>query len=378
MRWRCFLFLGLSLGAAACGGDDDDGNGGGNSGRDGGSVVDDDLGIPSGYPTPATGEAAAARWAVDHSGFEIIPNRSVSSVSDLPVSAGGARGGAVWDARYGAFAITFTDSARNEVMTLYLPRQEPGTYAATGFDGEVTYTERTSYVYTSVIAGGHATVEIEGNNGRALWGRFSGRHCFVQTPETNCFSIYEGRFAAAVASGGETLAVDLPSGYPALSPRWSAHSGWRLDSSGFDSIPNPSVASVGELALSDGVETFGAIFDPDAHSCVLSFMDHLRYQQLELFVRTLQPGVYDLSGPHGVFEYTRDGSYRYVSDIEGGEARLEILGNDGEVVWGTFSARVCFASTPDSNCFRFYEGRFSVLNQVTAGCGTLTPPGGPG
>jgi hypothetical protein len=264
------------------------------------------------------------------------------------------------------------------VIRVYLPSQQPGTYEVTGFGGEVMWTRDTSYDYTSAIAGGHGTVEIVGNNGRALWGTFSGRHCFVHTPDVNCFSIYEGRFGAAVATGGRTLDVAIPSGFPALSPRWSSHAGWRIDTSGFDSVPNPSVGSIDELALSDGAETFGAIFDPSYQQCVLSFMDNTRYQRIELFVRSLAPGVYELDGGQGTMEYIRDGGYRYISDIEGGEGTLEILGNDGEVLWGRFSGRVCFASTPDANCFRVYEGEFSALHQVTGGCGTVGPPGGGG
>jgi hypothetical protein len=372
------LLLAALVSAAACGGADDPGNDNHDNGNNNDNGDGTALGVPGDFPSPASGQSSAARWAVDHSGYELIPNREVQSVSELAVSTGAASGGAVWDDRYGAYAITFRDAARDEVIVLYLPSQQPGTYEVTGFGGEVTWTRDTSFRYTSAIAGGRGTVEIVGNNGRALWGRFSGRHCFESTPGVNCFTIYEGRFGAAVAGGGRSLDVTIPAGFPPLSPRWSAHAGWRLDTSGYESVPNPSVGSVSDIPRSDGAETFGAIFDPSWQRCVVSFMDNTRDQRIELLLRTVQPGVYDLSGRDGTMEYYRDGSYHYISDIEGGEGTLEILGNDGEVLWGRFSGRVCFASTPDRNCFRIYEGTFSALHQVTGGCGTLGPPGGPG
>jgi hypothetical protein len=50
----------------------------------------------------------------------------------------------------------------------------------------------------------------------------------------------------------------------------------------------------------------------------------------------------------------------------GGAGRLEIVANDGAVLYGTFSGRVCFRSTPGVNCFTFYEGQLAALNQAPA------------
>jgi hypothetical protein len=371
------LFLPLAFG---CGeGDDDDDDRGGDLADDNGgddeNGGDDDGGfdgIPSGFPQLGQGERARAEWAIDLSGFENIPNQEVSSVDELPVSIGAAEQGAAWDDSYDAFALTTYDPASNQFMTIFLPTLEPGTYEVSGFNGEVLYTERDSYFYTTAIVGGRGTVEVAGNDGRAVWGRFSGRVCFLDTPGSNCFSFYEGRFSAAVETEGESLAVEVPADFPPLNPRWTSHGQWRLDTSGYESIPNPVVSSVSDLEESDGAETYAAIWDPSYQRYLLSFADAARDQRFDIHIagpppgsgeRALQPGVYDLGGADGSIEYTERGGYRYITDISGGRATLEIVSSDGEVLWGTFSGRVCFASTPDANCRSFYEGRFSALDQ---------------
>lgn len=370
------LFLPLA-GACSDSGDDDDGDRGGDrtddNGGDEGDEGDGEFdGIPSDFPQLGQGERARAEWAIDLSGFENIPNQVVSSVDELPVSIGAAEQGAAWDDAYDAFALTTYDPASNQFMTIFLPVLEPGTYQVSGFNGEVLYTERDTYSYSTAIVGGKGTVEVAGNDGRAVWGRFSGRVCYLDTPGSNCFSFYEGRFSAAVETDGESLAVEVPADFPPLNPRWTSHAQWRFDNSGYESIPNPVVPSVSDLPQSDGAETFGAIWDPSYQRYLISFADQSRDQHFDIHLagpppesgeRALQPGVYDLGGADGTIQYTERGGYLYISNISGGRGTLEIVESDGEVLWGTFSGRVCFASTPDANCWSIYEGRFAALDQ---------------
>jgi hypothetical protein len=160
----------------------------------GGDAID--YGIPSEYPQLNARWASHAVWAVDHSGAELIPNRWVASVGELAISEGAETYGAIWDPSYGAFAIEFTDRDDDQRILIRLPALDARSYEVSGFDGELLYEERGGYRYTTAIEGGRGSVIIDGANDRALWGRFSGRTCFVSTPGSNCFSHYEGRFSA--------------------------------------------------------------------------------------------------------------------------------------------------------------------------------------
>jgi len=165
--------------------------------RGGGGGEITDYGIPSDYPQLNSRYSSHALWRRDGSGAEIVPNRWVSSIDELPLSEGAETYGAIWDPSYGSFNITFHDADADQMIEIYLPRLEVGTHQVDGFNGELIYTERGGYRYISNIEGGRGEVVIEGSNGKAFWGTFSGRTCFVQTPGVNCWSIYEGRWSAA-------------------------------------------------------------------------------------------------------------------------------------------------------------------------------------
>lgn len=157
---------------------------------------DEALGIPSEYPQLNARYSAHGAWSVDHSGFEIIPNQVHASTEELPVYQGAQTFGAIWDPDYRTYLIELSAPSEGMKIEIRLSSLEPGTYALSGFDGELEYTERQSYRYTTAIKGGEGTLTIDGNNGVALWGSFSGRACFRRTPGVNCFSLYSGRFSA--------------------------------------------------------------------------------------------------------------------------------------------------------------------------------------
>jgi len=193
----------IRAGGGGSGGDDDGGElpspgtfpGGGGEGE-GEGPGDLDTGIPAEYPQLSARYSSHGLWAIDHSGAAVVPNEWVASVDQLAEAEGVQTYGAIWDSGYLSFRISMADTEADEQIEIYLPALDPGEYDVTGFDGEMVYTERVSYRYTTAIAGGYGTVRIEENNGVALWGTFEGRFCFVETPEANCYRLYEGRFAA--------------------------------------------------------------------------------------------------------------------------------------------------------------------------------------
>jgi hypothetical protein len=156
----------------------------------------EDDGIPADYPQLNTRFASHGTWAIDHSGYEIIPNRVHASIDELEPSEGGETYGAIWDTSWSSFVIAMYDAPRDQTIELLLPSLDPGEYDLTAWSTELRYTERGGYLYKTAIDGGRGTVTIAGANGRALWGEFSGRVCFVSTPGSNCFSIYRGKFSA--------------------------------------------------------------------------------------------------------------------------------------------------------------------------------------
>lgn len=185
----------------AAGDDDDDGLPSGGTGPSGGEGEgegpgDLETGIPAEYPQLNHRFSAHGLWALDHSGAAVVPNEWVSSVDVLPVAEGVETFGGIWDEYYQSFRISMVDTEADEQIELILPSLDAGEYDVTGFEGEMIYTERVSYQYTTQISGGYGTVRIEGNNGVALWGTFEGRMCFTSTPDANCYRVYEGRFSA--------------------------------------------------------------------------------------------------------------------------------------------------------------------------------------
>ncbi|MCA9610222.1 MAG: hypothetical protein KC619_31715 [Myxococcales bacterium] len=162
---------------------------------------------------------------------------------------------------------------------------------------------------------------------------------------------------------GSTDPIDygLPEGFPPLSARYEAHATWRHDDSGFELLPNRSYRGVDELPTHDGVATFGAI--PEAGEHLIEAEDAAAGHTLRLYLRDLTPGTYQVTGFDGRIERVeqRNGTYTYVSDVEGGSGVVEIVGNNGMAVWGTFAGRFCYRPTPGVNCSSVYEGRFSAV-----------------
>ena len=158
-----------------------------------------------------------------------------------------------------------------------------------------------------------------------------------------------------------TIDYGIPADFPALSERYSTHATWRQDTSGFESIPNSVFASVSDIPVSEGVFEAGVGTATGMHR--IDFFDASRNYEWKLELRSMEVGTYTLSGFDGSLERVenRGGSYRYISDIDGGSGAAEIVGNNGIVAWGTFTARLCYAPTPGSNCSTTYSGRFSVL-----------------
>ncbi|MFK7991750.1 MAG: hypothetical protein AB8I08_37380 [Sandaracinaceae bacterium] len=152
----------------------------------------------------------------------------------------------------------------------------------------------------------------------------------------------------------------LPADALPLSERYRSHARWRDDDSGFDALPNRQYASVEELPVLSGVQTFGALWNGAAYE--LEFEDASAGEVLVIELRALDVGVYDVTGFDGRLQITehRGGSYRYVTDIAGGSGTVEILGRSETALWGRFEARVCFTQTPNVNCSARYDGRFTA------------------
>lgn len=213
------ITLALSLVLFACGGADggDDfpgagqfpgsgtGRGTGSGSRSGSQQDDVDFGIPAEFPQLNQRYYSHGLWRVDHSGADIVPNRWVRSVEELSQYEGGASFGAVWEPDKASFVVLLEAPADDMKIEMNLPSLEVGDYDMTRFGSQLRYTERGHYLYVTAIGGGSGTVRIEGNNGTAIWGTFSARVCFKQTPNANCFSIYEGRWSAANQSPSDEV-----------------------------------------------------------------------------------------------------------------------------------------------------------------------------
>ncbi len=157
-----------------------------------------DHGIPADFPPLSAQYRAHGTWRHDGSGFEDIPNQSFAAIDEIPVREGVATYGALYDSSAGVYRVELDDGPGGVTIRLELRSLDVGTYALGGFDGTIEREERRNgtYTYATDVEGGYGTVEIVGQSDTALWGRFSGRHCYRPTPGVNCSSVYDGRFSA--------------------------------------------------------------------------------------------------------------------------------------------------------------------------------------
>jgi hypothetical protein len=155
-----------------------------------------DFGIPSEYPQLNARYRSHVQWARDTSGYDSLPNESYSSVDQLPRYDAVSMYGMDWSG--GAFRIAADDEVHGETMVIELASMDDGTRQITGFDGRMSRTEHRSgdYEYITNIRGGAGTLTIVGHNESAIWGTFTARTCFVETPDVNCYGIYDGSFSA--------------------------------------------------------------------------------------------------------------------------------------------------------------------------------------
>jgi hypothetical protein len=95
----------------------------------------------------------------------------------------------------------------------------------------------------------------------------------------------------------------------------------------------------------------------------MEFYDAAKDKRIQMTLASIAPGHYLLQSYIPAIRYTERGGYAYDTATKGGKGVVDIVGNNGRALWGTFSGRVCFTSTPNANCFDFSNGRFSALNQ---------------
>jgi hypothetical protein len=86
---------------------------------------------------------------------------------------------------------------------------------------------------------------------------------------------------AGASDAGGPVDVGIPDGFPPLAAHASTHGFWSLDHSGYEIIPNEIYASEEDVPVSEGVETYGALWDINAYR--IELYDAQRDQRMRIY-----------------------------------------------------------------------------------------------
>jgi hypothetical protein len=321
---------------------------GGSATTDGGSDPTECQGQPApapGFPGIGGGCASHLVWQWEGATFDDGSDRGARRVQGL-----------------GGYDIEHRSTTADWFPRLYLPSLAPGTYSSQSrcvdppdplADVELDFDE----LYTADLAqyGAKASIEVAGNDNRAVWGRFTGTLCWQQD---FCHDI-AGTFSAAIDSV-PSESTDVP-----FTPCGSGVA----PAQGYPPIGNNCISDVTLSELQDGgrclimpgitndygmVARAGGGYDLVAWDSVADPVP-----RLEIQLASLQPGVYDVrSGAASVVRHIDD---VYLPDTwsassASGSGTVEIAGSTATAAWGRFDVQACDA---DGYC-RGLQGRFSA------------------
>ena len=284
----------------------------------------EDPGEPS---TPNSGPSQGAPMGV------VIWNNGAEAVS-----YGGLQGSP------GSYTIAFSNEGSSEVLRFDFGVLAEGVQDLGGTNGRMFYDSR----YYSTQEGGYARLALTDLQDGTVLGEFESRTCFKETPNANCFEQREGSFIVVNNSGVSVAPrqeLRVAAGLPTIDAmartkaEWGIGDGTAVATSANGVRPNPTSAGF------------------ELHFTRLSWQANQRFS---VDLVDLEPGVYPLNSRNARITYANGNPYIYISDIDGGNGTVEILGRTPEAIWGTISAVVCYARTPGANCFTFDEIRFTA------------------
>ena len=242
---------------------------------------------------------------------------------------------------FAGYDVAFGSSDAPEVLRFRFAAMVEGEHDLGGTDGALFF--KTNYYSTQ--EGGWARVTLVDAGEQRIEGQFASRTCFKDTPDMNCFDQKDGHFTV-FNNTGEALrplnAIEVANNYPRLDALSQTRAEWTT----------PQGAA-------DGRSQRGARFEAGRYVINFSRPSWNSGATFTLSLTDLGVGVHDFDD-RTKLNYSTGGTYAQVSDIDGGGGSVEIVGNDGQFIWGTMDAKVCFSRTPRFNCIEFNAVRFSA------------------